>query len=209
MKLFIAIGNSQDHVPSDFFWSFLNIRSNGIAKVIHRGTAPWDVVRNNTLIKKFLNSNCDVFTRMDVDQTYPPNYFEVMLPLVEQYKVIGPVICDRWKQNNFIPLAFSNFDSNLKLFDLNGKSGIVEVPCPHTNLFFAREVFEKVPPPWFWHTLSDDGVNCEDHADRHIIRKIRDAGYKTYLNLDVDLTHISYQHIDRNFRDIWIRGNAI
>jgi hypothetical protein len=208
MKLFIAVSNSQSHIPSDFFWTFMNMRKT-CPMVIKRGTEPWDMVRNNVLIEMFLQSDCDVFTRMDVDQTYPSNYLEVMLPLVKEYKAIGPMICDRFKHNNFMPLAFDNLDSGRNiLFDLKGKTGVVEVPCPHTNLFFAREVMENVSPPWFFHVLNDRGTGVIDHADRRLIRNIREAGYKTYLNLDVNLTHVSYQNIDREYHKTWVRGTA-
>jgi len=205
VKLFIAIGNSQSHIHSDFFWSFIGMRNGNVEqRVITRGTAPWDVVRNNRLIQQFLDSDCDIFTRMDADQTYPKDYLEVMLPLVEKYKVIGPVICDRLAVDNFVPLMFKN--DNLDLLNIVGKSGVIDVSVPHTNLFFIREVVEKMKPPWFWHGLNKEGTNVEDHADRYFIRKIHEAGYKTYINLDMNLTHMSTQHIDIDFHNTWARG---
>ena len=80
-KLFIGICNSQELLPSKFFWSIIALRQ-PIRSVFGRAVHPWDVIRNNELIDWFLDSDCDYFVKMDVDQVYPADYFEKMLPLV-------------------------------------------------------------------------------------------------------------------------------
>lgn len=158
---------------------------------ISRSGHPWDIVRNNRLIKQFLESDCDIFVKMDCDEVFPPDYLTSMVPLVEKYKVIGPVIYDRMEGNGFIPLAFANNDyGNLQLFDLKGKTGIVEVPYPHTNLFYAREVLEKIPMPWYEAYATPDGLDRANHVDFTFLKKIRDAGYPIYINLDVEVDHL-------------------
>lgn len=202
-KLFIAIGNSQPFIYADFFWSMLALRK-PIYTDISRNKHPWDFIRNNTLIQQFLNQDHDYFTRMDADQAYPEDYLEKMVPLIDEYKVIGALLFDRWRRNDFIPLNFTGFDyPRSPVCDFTGQRGIVEVPCPHTNLFFAREVLEKISPPWFDPHFSQDGLRPIKHMDVTFIEKIKEAGYKTYINLDVVVSHLSINQIDRDFYDRW------
>ncbi len=202
-KLLIGSCNSQELIPSRFFWSTISIKNPYPTSMV-RGDHPWDVVRNNRVIKSFLDSDCDILVKMDIDQTYPPDYFTTMVPLVEKYKVIGPVIYDRWAGNKFMPLAFESHDyPHLKLFDLAGKSGVVEVPYPHTNLFYAREVLEKIPPPWYEAYLRPDGLDRANHVDFSFLDKIKKAGYPIYLNLDVEVRHVVNIEVDRGIYELW------
>ena len=107
MKLFIGICNSQILIPSKFFWSIMTIKQVCPLTVFRAGHS-WSTIRNNHLIKQFLDSDADVMIKMDVDEEYPTNYFEVMLPLAVKYKVIGPLIHDRWEQSGFMPLLFTD-----------------------------------------------------------------------------------------------------
>lgn len=190
MKLFIGICNSQHHVPSKFFWSFIHMR-NPYPVSAYRSGHPWDVARNNMIIHKFLQSDCDVLVKMDVDQEYPPNFLEKLVPLVEKYKVIGPLIYDRHKVNDYMPLLFSWYSGlHLKKLDISDKTGVIEVPFPHTNLFYHREVLEKIPAPWYEAYLREDGLERKNHVDLDFISKIHKAGYKTYIDLDTIVGHM-------------------
>lgn len=199
MKLFIGVCNSQDYVPSEFFWSMMALKKPSDTQFF-RSTHPWDVVRNNVIIDAFLKSGCDVLAKMDVDQTYQPDYFERLLPLVEKYKVAGPLIFDRWEQNKFMPLAFDEVNENLfpiKLMDLTGKTGVIEVPYPHTNLLYHREVFDKVHGPWYQAYARPDGLSRINHVDYSFLKKINDAGYKIMIDLDCVVGHLQTRFIGR------------
>jgi len=191
-RVFIGVCNSQRQMPSEFFWGFVKM-ANPYPTTIVRSTHPWDVVRNNQLIKVFLRSDFDIFVKMDVDQEYPTDYMTTMVPLVEQYKVIGPLIFDRMPQNGFMPLAFTQYGDQeghgWKKWDIDGKTGVHEVPYTHTNNFYAREVLEKIPQPWYEAHLTDDGLNRGNHVDYSFLDKIKAAGYPIYLNLDVEVLH--------------------
>uniref|UniRef100_A0A6M3J951 Glycosyltransferase n=1 Tax=viral metagenome TaxID=1070528 RepID=A0A6M3J951_9ZZZZ len=204
-KIFIGICNSQKEVPASFFWSFINIDCPYKIEV-SRSTHPWDVVRNNNLIKSFLESQNDIFVKMDIDQEYPKDYFLEMIPLVKKYKVVSPLIFDRWQQNRFMPLAFNKYSTNgygWEKWDINGKTGIHEVPYTHTNNFYSREVLEKISPPWYEAFLSDDGLNRRNHVDYTFLDKLKSSGYPIYLNLDVVVKHdgIGREEYARENRD--------
>lgn len=190
MKLFIGICNSQDFVPAGFFWTFINLKSNYNVQAC-RGGQPWDIVRNNYLISKFLKSDADIFIKMDIDQIYPNYYLKRFVPLVEEYKVIGPMIKDRNKGNDHMPLSFSSHNGlELRKYPVKGKKGIVEIPYSHTNLFIKREVLEQIPPPWYKVSYSEDGLYRDKHVDFSFLDKIKDAGYPIYIDLDVTVGHL-------------------
>lgn len=193
MKIFVGVCNSQYEVPDSFFWSFINIDCPYKIEVF-RSKHPWDVIRNNRIIYNFLASDCDILVKMDIDQAYPSNFFTKFVPLVDRFKVIGPIIHDRWKENYFVPLMFENKEHPLKTMDFSCKTGIVSVPYAHTNLFYAREVWEKIPKPWYEAKMSDDGLNRENHVDFDVLDKIKKAGYEIFIDLHtkVDHRHVEY-----------------
>ena len=204
-KLFIAIPNSQHVVPSSFFWSFINMRP--VCQVIvRRATHPLSAIRHNWLFKWFLESDCDYFLAMDVDQIYPPDYLQVMVPLIDEYKVLAPLIYDRWARNDYMPLAFDVADIDNFLaskMDITGKRGIIEVQYCHSQLFMAREVMEKLPSPPYPGGLSADGLQKIRHSDGFLNQNIRKAGYKIHLNLDMVVKHIAETPVDREFFEMW------
>jgi GT2 family glycosyltransferase len=208
MKLFVGICNSQELIPSKFFWSFITVDSNWPVHVARSGNA-YAPIRNNQLIKEFLKSDADIFIKMDVDQAYPTRYFLEMVPLVEKYKVIGPLIFDRHRQNNFMPLAFEGYDietTMFRFFPILQKDEVTEVPYSHTNLFYAREVLEKIPPPWYECRYTDDGCSHAIHMDYTFLDKIKEAGYPIYINPKVAVRHISTESIDKRFYERWHGG---
>lgn len=205
MKLFIGICNSQDRIPTKFFWSFLKIRA--VCDVeIGRGTSPWDVIRNNQILYKFLKSDCDYFVKMDVDQVYPENYFEVMVPLLKDHDIIGPMIYDRHIQSGFMPLCFKE-DTNEPFahrgMAYDGKTGIQELPYLHTNCFYNRYVIEALKPPYYEAHLSDDGLSRANHVDYTFMRKHVKNGFKIFINFDMVVAHIAEVPIWRYNYERW------
>jgi len=203
-KLFVGICNSQSMMRSSFFWSFVGI--NPVCKVeLCRSRHPWDVVRNNKLIARFLRSDADYFVKMDVDQVYPPDYFEVTVPLLKDHDVIGPMIYDRWLTSNFMPLCFEEKDSvRVKAFD--NKTGIMELPYLHTNCFYNRYVLEALEPPYYEAELDETGLERGNHVDYTFMGKITDAGYKIYINFDMVVRHIADVPVSREVYETWNRG---
>lgn len=202
--LFVGICNSQYKINSSFFWSVLGIKANFHVQFF-RSKNKLSVIRNNEIIKGFLDSPFDYFVKMDVDQIYPSNYFKIMVPLIDKYKVIAPLIFDRWRLNNFCPLVFESIKyDNAVPMDITGKTGIEPVEYAHTNCFFHREALEAIKPPWHDIELSEDRMSIVNNGDRHFINKLNNAGYKTYVNFDVVVKHDPETGgIDRKFYERW------
>jgi len=205
MKVFVGICNSQKWLPDKFVWSLMSIATIGEV-LMSRGTHPWDVVRNNQLINEFLKTDADVFVKMDIDQEYPPGYFLKMLPLVEHYKVIGPLIYDRWQAGGFVPLAFRYHNyPKLEKYDISGLSGVHAIPYTHTNNFYAREVLKNLKPPYYEAFLRPDGLDRANHVDFTFLDKIKAAGYSIFCNLDVVVKHIADMPIGKDEHEIFNR----
>lgn len=194
-KLFVGIANSQATVPSLFFWSLLGIKP-VLPTTIKRAGQSVAAIRDNSLIYAFLESDADYFVNMDIDQTYPTDYFEVMVPLLDEYKCIGPLIFDRWHESGYMPLVFNKAR---RVVDVSKKSGIEEVPYLHNNCFFTREVLEAIDPPYCKVELTENGLDKAFHQDRWQMKKVVEAGYKIYVNYDMVVKHIVEVEIDREF----------
>jgi len=208
-KIFIGVCNSQSRIPSDFFWSVIGQEDFVAQPVLTRTIHPYPPIRNNQLLDGFLKSDCDYFVKMDIDQKYPPDYFKVMVPLIEKYKIIGPLIFDRLPVWDFMPLVNwydQEHKSLLPHFELKGKSGIWKVPYLHTNCFFHREAIEAVPQPHYEVHVRGDGLAKDNHVDITFMQKFVAAGYDIYVNLDVVVEHIAEVPVSREVHEIWNRG---
>ena len=210
MKLFIGICNSQENIPSSFFWSVARM-THICPTIMDRGTHPWDVIRNNQLIDNFLKTDCDYFVKMDVDQVYPYDYFAAMVPLLATHDIIGPMIFDRHNTFDFMPLCFeTDKDEPLakrgKPFD--NKTGIMELPYLHTNCFYNRYALEAIPKPWYEAHATPDGLARANHVDYTFMSKFTAAGFKIYINFDMVVPHLAQVAVTREFHEIYNAGKA-
>jgi hypothetical protein len=201
-KILIGVCNSQNTVSADFFWSVIGQEDFVASPVFARAIHPWDAIRNNQLITWFLNTDCDYFVKMDVDQKYPRDYFKTMVPLIDEYKVIGPVIFDRL--GDFVPLI--NWADGNGHFDFSNKSGIIEVPYLHSNCFFSRAALAALKPPYYEAYMTDDGMKRKNHVDITFMRKFPAAGFPVHVNLDVVVEHLAEVAVSKEFYDTWHRG---
>ena len=204
MKLFIGVGNSQFTVPSAFHWSWEEMdKPYEYVKV--RFDHNESIVRNNQMIRDFLISDCDVFVKMDIDQVYPKDYFTIMVPLVEKYKLVGPLIHNKWRKNKYVPLLsdsdpFPIIRQPGKNWRRKCKAGILKVKYAHTNLFYAREVFENIKPPWLTVEYSRDNCSFTSLQDYSLIDRIRKQGFTTHINMNVVVGHLVEEVIDTDNR---------
>jgi hypothetical protein len=203
-KIFVGVCNSQNTVSADFFWSVIGQQDFVASPVFARAIHPWDVIRNNQLISWFLNTDCEYFVKMDVDQKYPKDYFLRMVPLIEKYKIIGPLIFDRFSTGNFLPLV--NWADTDQPFDLGSRHGIIEVPYLHTNCFFHRSALAALKPPYYEAYMSEDGLKRKNHVDITFMKKFVSAGFKIFVNLDVVVEHLAEVAVSREVHDTWNRG---
>lgn len=201
MKLFIGCANSQEYVPAAFHWSWEAIRK-PYPYEKRRFDHSDDIVRNNRIISEFLKSDCDILVKMDIDQQYPEGYFEYMVPYVEQFKVIGPLLHNKWRKSGYRPLMFQENDFPFLAESIIDASGISDVPYSHTNLFYAREVLENIKPPWYVAEYTYDGTKRSSDSDFGFLDKVKTAGYKLYINTTVEVKHLVMEGVDSELFDM-------
>lgn len=200
-SLFIATANSQPWCYAEYVWSVFRNVTNYPGKLsIFRAAHPWPETRNNKAIAQFLKSDCEVFVKMDMDQEYPDDYLITMAPLVEKYKVIGPEIYDRSDSNAYGILCFGDKSNLVETWiDCSDETGIKSYPYTHTNNFYAREVLEAIEPPYYTYIEKEDFEGKSNHVDYDFLDKIKDAGYKIYLNHNIDVSHLFLGRSNRDW----------
>lgn len=70
--------------------------------------------------------------------------------------------------------------------ELPPEGGLIELAaCGSAGMLVKREVFEKIPFPWF---ENSDGMTCNE--DVEFCRKAAEAGYSIYCDTDAQIGHI-------------------
>jgi len=200
MKLFVGVCNSQPTIPSAFHWSWEAIEKPYPYKKV-RFDDDDTIVRNNQMVREFLKSDCDVLVKMDIDQVYPKNYFTGMIPWIEKYKLIGPLIYNKWRKNKYPPLLFEKntfplIRTKRDFFKGVDENGFIKIPYAHTNLFYPREIIENINPPWYELKHSPDGCGHLINRDFSFIEKIKKNGYDTYINTQIEAGHLVEEPVD-------------
>jgi hypothetical protein len=83
--------------------------------------------------------------------------------------------------------------------------GITEVPYPHTNLFYSREVLEKIEPPWYTRKYSQDCIRRLNDMDFTFLDKVKAAGFPIYINTSVEVRHLVLEGVDTKLHNRWHR----
>ena len=157
------------------------------------------------LVEHFLKTDADTLVFVDSDETFAPETFVHLyksdLPVVSGLVFMRiyhhpPCIYRRvpgsdtsismaqevkdWMVDNKIEASNSP-----KILDLPAKGNIWEIDeCGTGCLAIKREVFEKVPRPWFQ-------GNQEIGTDIMFCRRVREAGIPIHVDLRVQLGHLA------------------
>ena len=209
-SLLVVTGNSQPWCYSDYMWTMMhNVATYPGTVGVYRADHGVDAIRNNRGVHAFLQSDAEVMVRMDLDQSYPPDFLTTMAPLALEYKVIGPEIYDRWEANDHKILCFNDkfavWENHIDCSDANG---IKAYPYTHTNNFYLREVVENTPLPWFTADMDESGLNRRSHPDFDLLDKIREAGYEIYMNHNVEVHHLFVAKASNDYHQRHMRGKS-
>jgi len=126
-----------------------------------------------------------------------------LVPYVDQYKVIGPKIHNKWRWADFRPLLYETNDFPYLAESMDCGEGIQEVPYPHTNMFYLREVLESIDPPWYKVSHNKMGTARSKDLDFTFIEKIKDKGYKFYIDTTVEVKHLVLEGVDGELNRRW------
>lgn len=129
--------------------------------------------------KYFLESDCDYMLFLDSDMVPPA---DMLIKLIQHDKPIVSALAFR-RVPNYEPCIFKN-DME---FYLDYPKGLIEVAgVGMACTLIKREVFEKVPQPWFTPTAIGE--------DLSFCKRATDAGYKIFCDTNLICGHVgSYE----------------
>ena len=134
---------------------------------------------------EFLKSDCTHLLFIDSDMVFPEDGADILFK--RDRDIIGADYNMR-----MLPLT-----STVKIYDENGKDvskgypdGTFECFAVATGfMMIKREVFEKLPHPWFNHEHDNKG-NMITGSDMYFCKKAREEGYKIFCDPSIKVLHI-------------------
>ena len=91
------------------------------------------------------------------------------------------------RRSPFGPMIYDKNGRRWEWDDLEGKSGLIEVPsCGNAGMLVKRRVFDKIGDPWFEWAPEGSPYHGGDLA---FFWKARQAGFKVHVDLDVVFGH--------------------
>lgn len=186
------------HLPSD--WTAVD--SNSRVPLIQSRFASL-AASLNFIGDMFMQTGREWLFLMNDDHVYPPN---TILKLLAHDKDFVTGVYTK-KQVPFEPILYDriNDDGTLRSKKFRkGEGGLVPiVGCGDGVLLIRRTVLEKIPQPW-WEMSSPDSPDLITQ-DLIFCKKVREAGFEMWADLDTSVGHIALMPIwaERNPDGDW------
>jgi len=150
----------------------------------------WDM--RNELARKLLDSPAQYLFMFDVDMAFPPDTVYAAIEAAKRgAKIIGLPYKNKTGEKFHI---YRNVDEYKYKPILAFPTDFMEVDAVGTGLIMIhREVFEKMPPPWFEGFMREESgvIHSEDMV---FCKKARELGYKIITRFPTDLVrHLKVQ----------------
>ena len=194
-KLGIGLPLTDVKVYSSFMQSFVVMDKPDFTLLMPKAPAPIEIVRRD-LVVQALRDNCTHLIMMDTDQNYSRD--SIMKLLSHGKDVVGTVvhrryppfdpIVNRGKLGNYYHVPDDDCFSG-KLIEVDS----VGFGC----IMLKTKVFFDIPYPWFSVYRLPDGRIVGEDID--FCSKLRDLGYKIYVDTSIKIGHISHVEITRDF----------
>jgi hypothetical protein len=189
-KVFIAMPCSEHARYTDFWLSFNNVLTP--PHTIRQGLMGiYIAALQNDLARMFLATDCEWFWLVNDDQLYPR---DALIQLLQRNVDVVTPVCLEKKAPHF-PLIYDESDApgfykrrTLK----KGEQGLVPIAAAGGGgTLIHRRVLEAIPDPWWEvHTVkSDTGKLEQTSEDFDFAKKVKDAGFQMYADLDVSVVH--------------------
>jgi hypothetical protein len=209
IKVAIGLCNSQDVIPSDFMWSFLNVlRPNKY--VVIRGQHRHKAAALNHIVREAHLWGTQKVLFLDVDQVFP---FDVIPKLLSRNQpVVSGLTYMRGRP--YSPLA--GWKKGKKYVNQNGdpwKENFADFPDNDNHLIEVdwtsvgclmvdMDVFNKIYFPCFYEKWSKaEGVRSKGH-DLIFCEAVKKAGYKVYVDTLVQCGHLHNYTIN----DVYVKA---
>lgn len=185
VKLGIGIPCSWTHVPSDFFFSYIQMNKPSGNQVIRASSGPVDTMRN-LIARKALELECTHLLFLDADMVFPEDTIDRLLS--HDVDIVGGLCFKKGPPFDPTLLVGENFKAQI-LRDYPPE-GMIEVCATGTAcLLLNLDILEKIPYPWFEFTRLPDGRPVGE--DIGFCYKARDAGFKVYVDCSVKTEHVT------------------
>ena len=161
-------------------------------------------VNANSIIKKFLKSDCDRLMLLDDDVTPPRETIQMLFDdnkeivgarvLFSQPHFDGPMSCAGIFQGENKPYRLIDTIKGLDKEDPVYKVDFLGFAC----VLIKRSVFDKIKAPWFNHKLSNDGSELIKGLDTRFCERARVKKIGIYC----DLRLLTGQKIEMNLAEV-------
>lgn len=191
--LAIGIPCNHTHVPAPFFDSFIQMERPDFIYIPAKN-GPVDEMRNY-IVARAIQSGCTHLLMMDTDQIYPKNTIEALFS--NNVDVCHARVYRRYPP--FDALMFELLDKGRYIERTDYDEGdIVEVDACGTGcVLYDIKVFETIKAPWFEFVRDADGDRVGE--DVNFCKKLKEKGYKIWVDTSVNVKHLGVIEIDEAF----------
>jgi len=149
----------------------------------------------NLITKKFLESGRDFLLMIDADMSIAGNIFDLAtlnLDVVGAFAVM-------MKDDGPMASIMQKTDEGYQVIQEVRANSVVEVAATGTGvIMIARRVLEKLDPPYFEYTLTEEGL-LELGQDFYFCEKVKAAGFKIYVHTGIISSHYVTTDLTRVF----------
>ena len=209
-KLGIALPVTDDRTPTQFWISFTVMEKPGnyeflVPKFYPDNSYDSRAAVRNALVLQAIDNGCSHLIMMDTDQIYPVNTLQKLL--AHGVDVVAAKVHRRWPP--FDPIMYRGELFKYKHIpqeEWKNKEGLFEIDATGTGcILYDMEVFKNVEYPWYEIlTKSDGSVVGEDIC---FCSKLRNAGYKIFMDTSVKVGHLSTMVITESFYEWYTMAN--
>lgn len=195
----IPLERSVSHASLTFF-RFMEIAAQGVA-FIKQDYTRTDLARNR-FASELLKSDHTHILMLDLDHTHPADIVQRLARWVMMNPAIQVVGGLNFRRSEpYEPCAFIRSEDGSLGAPADWSAGLIEVDYLGTgSVLIAREVFEQLEPPWFYHIYDHEGKWDDTYPGEDIgfSEKCAAAGIKMYVDTTTTSPHISEKLIGEN-----------
>lgn len=203
--LYIPVVQNMGHM-ADIFYDFLAIASTGVA-LLKQPPARTDVARNKA-VEAFLATEFTHLLMLDTDQRHSHLIIHELAQWViddPDRLIVGGLYYRRGEP--FDPLMFIKRDGEYYIPE-EWPLGLLEVDVIGTGcILIAREVFERLPEPWFQYDYSTPGLYPSE--DVYFCKKAREAGIRIFCDTRVDSPHAITNYVTEDTYRTYLEAHSV
>lgn len=182
----------------DVFYDFWAIAQQGLP-AMRMSYGRTDVVRNKMALE-LLKSDFTHILMLDIDHKHPWDIVQRLskwILLDPSKMVIGGLNFRRGP--GYDPCAYLLGNDGLLYPPSEWEKGLVQVDAIGTgSILIAREVFEQIPPPWFFNDYSRVWENAWPGEDIGFSKVCRENGIKLWMDTTVTSPHMIDAWVDES-----------